>query len=81
MKHPMFVGGFGMALAFGGSCIALPSVVSFVATAAGPLLLGIGAALIYLACKQMPSVRQVKRCWPACQPARNTIRPFARVAQ
>ena len=82
MKHPIFMGGLGMALAFGAGCIVLPSAVFLLAAASGPLFVfGIGVGLIYLATKQTPKGRRIDRCRPICRSAKNAIRPFARVAQ
>jgi hypothetical protein len=82
MKHPIFMGGLGMALAFGAGCIVLPAAVFLLAAASGPLFVfGTGLGLIYLALKQTPKGRRIDRCRPVRRAAKNSIRPFARVAQ
>jgi hypothetical protein len=81
MKHPLFMGGVGMGLAFGAGCIVLPSAVFLVAAAAGPLFVfGIGLGLIWLSLKQTPQGRRIDRCRPVRRAAKNTIRPFARTS-
>jgi len=82
MKSAPFLGGFGMALAFAGGLIVLPMAAFMVAAAAGPVFVfGTGIGLIYLALKQTPKGRRIDRCRPVRRAAKNSIRPFARVAQ
>ena len=81
MKHPAFMGGFGMALVFGGGLVVLPSLVFLVVAAAGPLLVGMaGLGLIALALKKTPKCRRIDRYRPARRAAKNTIKPFLRSA-
>jgi hypothetical protein len=81
MKHPLFMGGVGMGLAFGAGCIVLPSAVFLVAAAAGPVFVfGVGLGLVWLSLKQTPKCRRIDRCRPVRRAAKNTIRPFARVS-
>jgi hypothetical protein len=76
------MGGLGMALAFGAGCIVLPSFVFLLAAASGPVFVfGTGLGLIYLALKQTPKGRRIDRCRPVRRAAKNSIKPFARVAQ
>jgi hypothetical protein len=81
MKHPLFMGGVGMGLAFGAGLVVLPSFAFLGAAASGPLfVLGVSVGLIYLATKQTPQGRRVDRCRPVRRAAKNAIRPFARVS-
>ena len=81
MKHPAFVGGLGMALAFGGGLVVLPSLVFLAVAAAGPaLIFGAGLGLIALALKRTPKCRRIDRYRPARRAAKNTIKPFLRSA-
>ena len=81
MKHPAFVGGLGMALAFGGGLVVLPSLVFLVVAAAGPVLIfGAGLGLVYLSLKKTPKCRRIDRYRPVRRAAKNTIKPFLRSA-
>ena len=81
MKHPVFIGSFGMALAFCGGLVVLPSLVFLAVAAAAPVLIfGAGLGLVYLSLKKTPKCRRIDRYRPARRAAKNTIKPFARTA-
>ena len=81
MKHPAFIGSLGMALAFGGGLVVLPSLVFLVVAAAAPVLIfSAGLGLIALALKKTPKCRRIDRYRPVRRAAKNTIKPFLRSA-
>ena len=81
MKHPAFVGGFGMALTFCTALFLLPAAIFLAVAAAAPaLILGAGLGLVYLSLKKTPKCRRIDRYRPARRAAKNTIKPFLRSA-
>ena len=81
MKHPVFMGGLGMALAFCGGLVVLPAAIFLAVAAASPVLVfGAGLGLIALALKKTPKCRRIDRYRPVRRAAKNTIKPFLRSA-
>jgi uncharacterized membrane protein len=81
MKHPAFIGSFGMALTFCTALFLLPAAVFLVVAAAAPVLIfGAGVGIVYLALKKTPKGRLIYRSRPVWRAAKNAIRPFARTA-